>query len=64
MRRGHIAALPWRSGKETACASCAYGALCRFSVREGKAYRQLLDGKSIDVKLGLSEEAGGSAVDE
>lgn len=64
IRQGYIAAMPWRSGRDTACGSCQYGPLCRFDVREPKKYRQLLDNDAIDQLLGQSGEGNCDAMDE
>jgi hypothetical protein len=64
IRQGHVEARPWRSGMDTACGSCPYGALCRFGVREPKKYRQLLSNEMIDNMLGQAGEGGGNGMDE
>ena len=58
IRKGRIGARPWRSGRETACSSCPYGALCRFDVCDPKQYRALLDKQTIDGML--AEKGEGS----
>ncbi len=58
IRKGHVGTKPWRSGKETACGSCPYGALCRFDVCDPKRYRALLDNETIDQMLAEKGESG------
>lgn len=64
IRRGRIAALPWRSGRETACARCPYGAACKFDARGEKKYRRLLGRGEIDRMLGAPGEEADDGMDE
>ena len=63
LKRGCIAARPWRSGKENACQSCSYGALCRFQVADLKRYRQLLDKEEINLLVEKAKGEQGHAMD-
>jgi ATP-dependent helicase/nuclease subunit B len=63
IKHGHIAALPWRSGKNTACETCTWSALCKVDVHEGRRYRQLLDKDTIDKMLGKTGEVNGDGMD-
>ena len=63
IRRGRVGAYPWRQGKDTACDSCPWGALCRFGVRGEKPHRQLLDKESVMRLLGGAGEVSGDGMD-
>jgi ATP-dependent helicase/DNAse subunit B len=64
IRRGCIASHPWRSGRETACQTCSYGALCRFEVADPRHYRQLMTKEEAAIRVEEEKRrAGGHALD-